>query len=477
MPYSTPRDPRPRIVFAGISGGGGKTIASLAVSRAWGNQGLRLAPFKKGPDYIDAAWLSAAASAQTANLDPYFLEADLLRAQFRSASRGAILSIIEGNRGLFDGKDVDGSCSTAELARLLLAPVVLVLDATKMTRTAAAIVAGCKNFEPGLNLAGVILNRTAGKRHRAILRESIESAAGVPVLGILPKLPENPIPERHMGLTSLHEPDAGVHDRERALDGLGLLAEEWIDLEALRRIAECAPPLPDCPSSPWPDQPTARQPHVRIGLVRDAALWFYYPENIEALQRAGAEIVPLSILDPAPWPEIHGLYLGGGFPETMAANISQNVTVRARVKTLAEDGLPIYAECGGFMYLCREIERDGVSHPMAGVFPLRVSQCVKPQGLGYTEAEVVAENPYHPLGARLKGHEFHYSRCEITPEAPADYALKLTRGRGACAGRDGLLHKNTLAGYNHIHALAAPHWAQRFTDLARGYAAARTSLS
>jgi cobyrinic acid a,c-diamide synthase len=470
MPNTPTRAPRPRLVLAGLSGGGGKTIASLALCRAWRNQERALKPFKKGPDYIDAAWLAAAASLQTHNLDPFFLGPDALRAQFRHASRGFELSLVEGNRGLFDGKDVHGSCSTAELARILLAPVVLVLDATKMTRTAAAVVKGCKDFEPGLHLAGVILNRTAGERHRALLREAVESAAHVPVLGTLPKLPDNPIPERHMGLTSFLEPDAG-RDFEQSLDQLGRLAEQWLDLDGLQRIAEAAPPLPECPDSPWPDPRPARPGRpVTIGVVRDAALWFYYPENVEALERAGAEVVELSLLESEPWPEIHGLYMGGGFPETMARALAANQETRARVKALAEDGLPIYAECGGFMYLCREIECDGRVHPMAGVFPQRVRQCVKPQALGYTEAEVTAENPYHPLGVRLRGHEFHYSRCELEPHDVGPAALTMLRGRGAASGRDGLLHKNTFAGYNHIHALTAPHWAERFVQAAQAYA-------
>ncbi|MGE4555262.1 MAG: cobyrinate a,c-diamide synthase [Desulfovibrionaceae bacterium] len=468
---TAPSAPRPRLVLAGLSGGGGKTIVSLAVCRAWRNQGRRIKPFKKGPDYIDAAWLGVAAGEETVNLDPFFLPNNLLRAQFRNASRGFGLSVIEGNRGLFDGKDPQGSCSTAELARILLAPVVLILDAAKMTRTAAAVVAGCKHFEPGLDLAGVILNRTAGKRHRAILRESIESATGVPVLGTLPKLPENPIPERHMGLTSFLEPDHAGHDFETALDNLGRLAAERLDMDALENIARSAPPLPDCPDSPWPATERIPAPRVRIGVVRDAALWFHYPENFEALERAGAELVWLSLLDNAPWPDVHGLYLGGGFPEVMARALAGNQEVRRRVKALADAGLPIYAECGGFMYLCREIVLDDGIYPMAGVFPLRVTQCAKPQGLGYTEAEVVMENPYHPLGARIRGHEFHYSRCELEPGSPAPCALRLIKGQGAANGRDGLVYKNTYAGYNHIHALANPHWAERFTDLARRHAA------
>ncbi|MEL7642306.1 MAG: cobyrinate a,c-diamide synthase [Solidesulfovibrio sp.] len=465
---------RPRLVLAGLSGGAGKTILTLGVCRALAAAGYRVRPFKKGPDYIDAAWLGLAAGRDATNLDPFLLPEASLPGLFLEKSRDVDISIIEGNRGLFDGLDVAGSCSTAALARLLSAPVVLALDVTKMTRTAAALVAGVAAFEPGLALAGVVANRTAGPRHRDIVRASIETLARVPVLGTLPKIAENPIPERHMGLVSNRE-HGGV---EAILDNLAAIVREHVDLDRLVAIAQAAPPLPGSAGASAPVAAPAADAPV-IGVVRDAALWFYYPENCEALERAGARLVTVSLLDDAPWPDLDGLYLGGGFPETQVAALAANVARRDHIKALAEAGLPIYAECGGFMYLCRGLDLDGTVHAMAGVFPVNTTLCAKPQGLGYSLARVVSPNPFHPVGTLLAGHEFHYSKCQAAlgagsgPAAglpdPEAFCLRMERGVGMHAGRDGLVFRNTFAAYTHIHAWGAPHWADNFVAAARAY--------
>lgn len=454
----------PRIVLAGLSGGSGKTFVSIGLCRALARQGLTVQPFKKGPDYIDAAWLFHASRRPACNLDPFLLDRQVVAALFAERARTADISVIEGNRGLFDGKDVEGTCSTAELARQLSAPVILVLDATKMTRTAAAIVAGCKAFEPGLALAGVILNRTAGERHRAILTRCIEELAGVPVLGCLPKMTANPIPERHMGLVSDQEHGA----REAALDAIADVVERCVKLDRVLDTARAAAPLAPTALVPWPERVCTPEQAPVIGYVHDAALWFYYPENLEALARAGAELRRVSLLSDEPWPELHGLYLGGGFPETQAAALSANVGIRSHVRALAEHGLPMYAECGGFMYLCRAVQLDDARHDLAGVFPLSTRLCAKPQGLGYVEALVEADNPFHPLGLRLSGHEFHYSACTETDAGSSlpPLALRMLRGHGMLSGRDGLLAGNVFASYTHIHALGAPHWAPAFVRAA-----------
>jgi cobyrinic acid a,c-diamide synthase len=460
----------PRIILAGLSGGSGKTFVSAGLCRAFARRGLAVQPFKKGPDYIDASWLSHAARATASNLDPFLLKREVIAALFQEKAARADVSVIEGNRGLFDGKDVQGTCSTAELARQLSAPVILVLDATKMTRTAAAIVAGCKAFEPGLHLAGVILNRTAGERHRNILKDCIESLAGVPVLGALPKSLHNPIPERHMGLVSDQE-HAG---REAALDSIADTVEACVDVERVLEVARSAAALAPSPPVPWPARAVKGKGPV-IGYVFDAALWFYYPENLEALARAGAKLERLSLLSAEPWPEIHGLYLGGGFPETQAQALSANTLVRARVRGLAQAGLPIYAECGGFMYLCASLTLDQGEHPLAGVFPLATRLCSRPQGLGYVEAEVDVENPFHPLGARITGHEFHYSACmdPALPTLAPPTALRMLRGQGMIGSRDGLISDNTFAAYTHIHALGTPHWAPNFVRAAEAFRLSR----
>jgi len=452
---------RPRLILAGLGGGSGKTILTLGLLRAWVETGRKIKPFKKGPDYIDATWLGLAARTTAVNLDPFFLSTEKLTSLFFHSMQGFDAGLVEGNRGLFDGKDVTGSYSTAELARILDAPVVLVVDCTKVTRTVAALVKGCRDFEPGLNLAGVILNRTAGPRHRQITRQSVETYTGLPVMGVLPKIKPDPIPERHMGLIS----DQEYLEAHEVIANLAQVAADCLDLDGLYNIARSAPPMPEPEKKLWPEEP-ASDP-VRIGVIKDAALWFYYGENFEALRRHGAELVELSLINTDPWPEIHGLYLGGGFPETQAHALSQNRRTREHVRALAQKGLPIYAECGGFMYLGEKLVYNGQTYPMAGILPVTTELCARPQGHGYTLAKAVRPNPYHPVGLEFTGHEFHYSRCaENLPPDPG-FALEMVRGCGICRHKDGLITRNTFAGYTHLHALAVPTWAENFIAAAR----------
>jgi cobyrinic acid a,c-diamide synthase len=475
----------PRIIIAGLSGGSGKTIVSLGLARVWTRSGKAIKPFKKGPDYIDARWLSLATGVTATNLDPYLVRKPVLRALFRSRAAAYDGALIEGNRGIFDGKDLAGSCSTAELARIIDAPVVLVIDCTKMTRTAAALVLGVVDFETDVRIAGVILNRTANDRHRAILRDAIEHYAGLPVLGALPKVRHNPLPERHMGLIS----DQEYAQSDSALDAVAELIASHVDVDRVWEIACSAAPLeegrsgaegsfdPGGASAPLHDVWAAsiralppERPSVRIGYVRDAALWFYYEENLEALRRAGAELIALTLLSDAAWPEVDGLYLGGGFPETQAEQLACNASIRTHVKKAAQNGMPIYAECGGLMYLGRALVYKGRQYPMAGVLPVTTHLCDRPQGLGYIEAIVTAENPYHPLGSVIRGHEFHYSRCVVHDDANPVFCLKIEKGHGAMGSEnDGLIAGNVFASYLHLFALGEPHWAIRFVQAADRY--------
>lgn len=510
----------PRIIISGLSGGAGKTMVSLGLARSLARSGLRVKAFKKGPDYIDAAWLALAARSSQANLDPFFLPAPALRSLFRQGAAGYDLALIEGNRGLFDGLDLSGSCSTAELSRILRAPVLLVLDCTKMTRTAAALISGCLNFEKDVRISGVILNRTGNPRHQTMVRRAVEELAGVPVLGVLPR--RRPfITERHMGLAGLEE----YAQADEKLDELAGFLSDHADLAAIRTLAASAPDLPSdeavdapcqCPSAPAASPPPglrggpsgngssgspparlANRSRPRIGYVRDAAFWFYYEENLNALRAAGAYLIPLSLLCDGPgqdglaetsgrceaWDGLDGLYIGGGQPELHAGALAGNRFCRDRVAALSRSGLPVYAECGGFMYLARELIVNGAAFPMAGVFSCSVELLSRPQGLGYVEAEVVAANPFHPLGVRFRGHEFHFSRClareggtagdsapDVPGGPPAGYVLRLRKGRGMAVspeqeGFDGLLVANTFAAYTHIFAPALPHWAKNFVAL------------
>lgn len=464
MEHNTEKLNFPRIILAGLKGGSGKTIVSLALCRLFTQNSLTVKPFKKGPDYIDAKWLSLAANNSATNLDPFLFPVSKVKSLFWSFAPHSDLAIIEGNRGLFDGKDIQGSYSTAELSRILKTPVVLVIDCTKVTRTVAAIVMGCKMFEQDLDLAGVILNQTAGERHRAVTRQSIEKYTDVPVLGCLPKIRQNPIPERHMGLISDQEFRGGAD----IFQSICRIVSENIDTDKILSIARRALPLTQPVSPVFSHDKCSAADSVVLGVVRDKALWFYYEENLEALRQSGAMIVDLTLLDKKDWPEIHGLYLGGGFPETMAQALDENLILRERVKVLAAKGLPIYAECGGFMYLAESLEYEDRCFSMAGILPVRTKLFKKPQGHGYVQARVTCRNPFYSVGELITGHEFHYSRCLELPDN-LRFCFELDRGVGIADGLDGICYRNVLAGYTHIHAFGAGKWAENFVKAALIY--------
>jgi cobyrinic acid a,c-diamide synthase len=450
----------PRVAVAALRGGSGKTIVSIGIITALRGRGISVAPFKKGPDYIDAGWLALAAGRPCYNLDTFLLDADLIRRSFCTHASPADMALIEGNRGLFDGIDLDGATSTAELAKLLKAPVVMCLDCTKTTRTMAAVMTGCVRFDPDVMVRGVILNHVAGARHESILRRSIEHYSGVPVIGAVPKLSRQIFPERHMGLVPTAE-HAWAAD---SLQAIGRIAAQHIDLEALLRIArEVSPISAVCPPLD-PNGPTgqrvAGQPALcRIGILKDAAFQFYYPENIEALQSAGAEIVFISPLREDSLPDIDALYIGGGFPETHAQELSAKTGFSRQIRERVETGFPVYAECGGLMYLGEELVIEGRSYLMAGVLPLAFGLFKRPQGHGYTVVSVERSNPYYPVGSEIRGHEFHYSRVLRWSGAEEDFIFRMQRGVGIHGDRDGLLYRNVLATYTHIHALGNPGWA------------------
>jgi len=451
----------PRAVVAGLSGDAGKSLVTLGLARAFRQLGLRVAPFKKGPDFIDAAWLGAAAGAPGRNLDTYLMPAPAILGSLSRAARSADLALIEGNRGLFDGFDAKGSHSTAQLAKLIGAPIILVVSAAKVTRTVAAMVLGCRALDPELPLAGVILNRVATSRQEKVIRQALANDVGVPVLGAIPRLEAEHLPSRHLGLVCAAEHPA----REAALDGLASAISQHVDVDAVRAIAAEAVSLPAA-VLPEPRRNGGRP--VRIGVLRDAAFSFYYPENLEALEAAGAELTFVSPLSDPELPAVDGLYAGGGFPEEHAARLTANESLRSALATAIAAGLPVWAECGGLMYLSRGLVRDGVQHAMVGALPVVVEHTGRPQGHGYVAARVDAENPFLPAGMRLTGHEFHYSRLSGPPPAGTIFALE--RGVGVGQGRDGIRLGNVLATYTHLHALGVPDWASSFLRVARGSA-------
>jgi cobyrinic acid a,c-diamide synthase len=442
----------PRVLIAGLSGGGGKTLVSVGLVAAWRRRGRAVGACKKGPDYIDAAWLSRAAGTPCRNLDLFLMTPERIVQSFAVAAAGTDVTVIEGNRGLFDGADALGTYSTAELAKLLGAPVVLAVDCTKATRTVAALVLGCQRLDPTVPLGGVILNHVAGKRHEAVLREAVEHTCQIPVLGALPHLARHPFPERHLGLVPPEE-HAQLND---AVAGAAQIAEAHLDLDAIWALARRAPSL----SVPAPaSRATPSGTSVRVGVFRDAAFQFYYPDNLEALVRDGATLVEISPLEDAALPDVDALYIGGGFPETAAAAIADNQTFRASVRHAIDAGLPVYAECGGAVFLGDRLEMDGHSYPMAGALPAVFGFGQKPQGHGYVELETLEPNPFFAVGESLRGHEFHYTYLETLDMADVTFAFGLHRGHGFDGRRDGLCRRNVLASYTHVHACGTPRWA------------------
>ncbi len=459
----------PRIVVAGLAGDTGKTFVTAGLARALTRLGRTVAPFKKGPDFIDSAWLGAAARCPGRNLDTYLMPPAAILGSLQRAARLADLALIEGNRGLFDGLDADGTHSTAQLAKLVGAPVVIVVNAAKVTRTVAALVLGCKALDPELNVAGVILNRVGTGRQESLIRRALAAHAGVPVLGAIPRLGGQPLPSRHLGLVCADE----TPERDAALDSFADTVQTYVDVDALTALASKAEAMP---ASVLPERPRVSSPVVRIGVLRDAAFSFYYPENLEALEAAGAKLVQISPLVDRELPPIDALYAGGGFPEVYAGELAENEPLRAQLRSAIASGLPAWAECGGFMYLTRGIVRDGREYPMVGALPISVEHMQRPQGHGYMAATVDRVNPFLPVGTRLLGHEFHYSRT-AGPLHGGETAFALDRGTGLGGGRDGLCVGNVVGTYMHLHALGAPAWATGLVEAALGHAPRAPELS
>ncbi|MDY6990132.1 MAG: cobyrinate a,c-diamide synthase [Thermodesulfobacteriota bacterium] len=448
----------PRILITALRGGSGKTIVSLGLIASLRKRGMAIAPFKKGPDFIDAGWLALAAGHPCHNLDTFLMPSRQIHLSFTTRTLKSDLAVIEGNRGLYDGMDLEGSTSTSELAKLLKVPVALIIDCTKTTRTVAAMVLGCVQFDPHVNICGVILNRVAGARHESIIRQTVEQQCGLRVLGAIPKIRGDAFPERHMGLVPTPEHDWA----EQSITQAAHMADKYLDLDTIEKIAREAPDLDNIPlTASLPGRGIGeKSPSPRIGIIRDAAFQFYYPENLEALEAAGAKIVLLNAVSDPDLGELDGLYIGGGFPETQAQALSANKGFRQDVRRLAEEGLPLYAECGGLMYLGERLVLDAVSYPMAGVLPVTFGFSERPQGHGYTIFEVARSNPFFEAGTQVRGHEFHYSNVlEWRGESEA-LAFKMIRGQGLDGKGDGLCYKNTLATYSHIHALGTPSWAE-----------------
>jgi cobyrinic acid a,c-diamide synthase len=477
----------PGLIISALRGGSGKTIFSVGIIAALTHRGYKIAPFKKGPDYIDAGWLALAADRPCYNLDTYLISKETIRSSFDCYVKNSDLAIVEGNRGLYDSIERTGQTSTAELAKFLDLPVILCIDGTKATRTMAAVVMGCQHFDPAVKIKGVILNRVAGPRHENNLRTCIEHYCDVPVLGAVPKLREQAFPERHMGLVPTPEHNWASTSIQTISD----VISKHIDLEEVLSVAgytgdlktksadanqstqiELKPSKQDqnfTESSVCFEKIEISGPAPRIGVIRDSAFQFYYPENLESLTAAGGELVFTSPLSEATLPDIDALYIGGGFPETHAKELAENITYRNHIYELAQQGLPIYAECGGLMYLGKQLQLDDNEYDMVGFFPLVFDLHKRPQGHGYTIINVDRKNPFYAIGSQIRGHEFHYSKVIENLDLSEELAFQVERGAGIVDGRDGICRKNVLATYTHIHALGTRQWAQQLVAKARSF--------
>ena len=449
----------PRLVIAAPHGRSGKTTITIALGRALSERGMVVQPFKKGPDFIDPSWLSVACGRACRNLDAFMMGHEAVAASFAKASHDADVALIEGAMGLYDGIGPEGEGSTAHLARTLGAPVILVINTERMARSVAALVNGYRYFEPETDVAGIILNNVAGRRHEEKMREAIGLYCGIPVLGAVPKGRRPDIGERHLGLT----PTIENARRDTLIEGIARRAGDNLDLDGIIGVAKRAADR----RVPVPIHTATHESGCRIGVFRDKAFSFYYPENLEALREADAELVMIDAVAGDRLPAVDGLYLGGGFPELYLEELETNRPLREGVAAAVEQGLPVYAECGGLMYLCTAIEWHGRRYGMAGAIPAEGKLFPRPQAHGYAEIEVTGTNGFFPQGTIVRGHEFHHSR--LTATGALRYALTVRRGQGIDGQHDGIVYKNLFASYLHLHAMGTPEWAENFVSLVQRY--------
>ena len=484
-----------RVLVSAAHKSSGKTTISIGLCAAFGARGVRVQPFKKGPDYIDPMWLARAAGRECFNLDAYLMDDDALVRCFGGALRDAQLAIVEGNKGLYDGLALDGSNSNAALAMRLALPVLLVLDARGMTRGIAPLILGYQAFEPGVRIGGVILNRLGGSRHEAKLRAVIEHYTDVPVLGAVADDERLALLERHLGLVACAE----VDNVRSYVERVGGIVGAQVDLDRVRSLAASAGEIPAAAGAGMargagvaPQREHAIATRVpggaplRIAIARDRAFGFYYPDDLAALEAAGARLLPLDTLHDAALPDaIDGLFIGGGFPETCLDALEANGALRAAIRDALGAGLPAYAECGGLMYLARSITWRGRCAQMVGAIAGDALMHDRPQGRGYVHLRETADMPWPAAidrergsapGAVLRCHEFHHSSLENL-DPGLRFAYRVERGHGIDGSSDGIVSGNLLASYAHLRSAAGTHWAQRFAAFVRAHRDRRAGLA
>jgi cobyrinic acid a,c-diamide synthase len=443
----------PRLIIGATGSGVGKTTVTVGLIAALRARGLRVIAFKCGPDYLDPTYHARALGRPSQNLDSWMMGRAAISATLARAAHDADIAVIEGMMGLFDGATpTSEEGSTAEIAKWLDAPVILVLDASGIARTVSAVAAGFARFDPAISLAGLICNRVGGPGHLDLLREARPEA---PVLGGFPDKPELVFPERHLGLLSA--------TATAVADDLFLawarLAAEWLDLEAIIAIARTAPALAIPSSSARPEN---SQPRCRIAIAHDEAFHFYYEDNLRRLEELGAELIDFSPCRDHALPAADGLYFGGGYPEAHAAALAGNSSMLSAIRGFAARGGPIYAECGGLMYLCEGIRTgDGKPWPMAGLIPGVAVMQPRIQALGYVEVETRAETILGAAGMHFRGHQFRYSTLEGTASSlRASRSYRVTPRWGGSAFDEGFTVSNLVASYVHAHWASNPEIAR-----------------
>jgi len=449
----------PRLIVAGTSSGVGKTTVNIGLMAALSEKGYNIQPFKVGPDYIDPGFHTLVTGNKSRNLDSWFLNRNGICEVFYRAAKDADLSIIEGVMGLFDGYSSKNDIgSTAHIAKILKTPIILVINAGKMARSTLAVIYGYKNFDPELNIAGVILNNIGSQRHYEMLKDPIEEELKIPVLGYLPREKEIELSERYLGLVTTYE----TKDLGGLVNRLRGLVNQYMDLDKLVHLAKNVEPLPEYKSNIFSNNQLENK--VDIGVAYDEAFNFYYQENLDLLAESGANLIYFSPLHDSNLPEVDGIYIGGGFPENFLEELAKNVQLKMQIAELVEKGLPLYAECGGVMYLTKEIKDfNGKNYPMVGIIPGRVEMKKKLQALGYKEIIAVRDNILLKKGEKIKGHEFHYSNLkELSPGIINAYQVMASRGKKEREA--GIIYNNLLASYIHLYFPANIKVVERFIN-------------
>jgi cobyrinic acid a,c-diamide synthase len=446
------------LVIGATKSGSGKTTITLALLAALQRRNMRTAPFKVGPDFIDCGHHTAVSGSDSYNLDGWMLSADYNRTSFARHVQSADIAVVEGVMGLFDGYDGKSEAgSTAQMAKWLHLPVLLIVDAKSMARSAAALVQGFERFDCDLTFAGVVFNNVGSVRHLTYLKDALAEHVAMPCLGGLPRNETISLPERHLGLITRQDYALS----QKKLDTLSRMLETNLDLD--RMLAR----LPDITLSSYPAPDPGHKLRVKIGVARDRAFCFYYPDNLETLTRCGARLVPFSPIRDAHLPEdLDGLYLGGGYPELSAEKLAHNATLRAQIKEMSRRGMPIFSECGGFMYLCREIyDLSGKRFPMVGCFPFSTRMQARLKSLGYRQITLAKPSILGPAGLELRGHEFHYSALE-GDEVGQDIetVFSVTARTGMASTSTGYFVNRTLGSYIHLHFGSRPDAACAFVD-------------